>query len=176
MTENSTTPQKRPGAWHSPERIAEIVETVAQHTEPLCVNLGLELVHIEFQREAGGRILRIYIDKDTGVSLDDCAAVSNRLGDILDVVFADDEIGPYSLELTSPGSERPLSKLDDYERFSGRTAKIRLKEALNDQKNFRGKLIGVKEGAIIVETNQITVKIPFAAIAKARLVMGDGEL
>lgn len=175
MTENSIS-QKRPGAWHSPERVAEIVETVTQHTEPLCANLGLELVYIEFQRETAGRILRIYIDKEAGISLDDCATVSQRLSDILDVAFADDEVGPYSLEVTSPGSERPLSTLANYERFSGRMAKIRLKEAVNNQKNYRGKLIGVKDGAIIIETNQITVEIPFAAIARARLVTEDGEL
>lgn len=172
----NTTNQKRPGSWHSPERLAEITETVTQHAEPLCLNLNLELVLVEFQREAFGRIMRIYIDKEGGVGLDDCSAVSQRLGDILDVVFADDEIGPYNLEVTSPGLERPLAKLPDYVRFTGRTAKVRLKEALGGRKNFRGKLMAVNDGVIVMQINQETVEIPFTAIAKAWLVEEDGEL
>lgn len=167
--ENNTN-NKSPDSWHSAERLAEIVETVTLHTAPLCLNLGLELVHVEFQREAFGRIMRIYIDKDGGVSLEDCSAVSQRLGDILDVVFADDEIGPYNLEVTSPGLERPLSKLPDYIRFTGSTAKIRLKEAVGGRKNLRGKIVAVKDEVIIMNVNQQTVEIPFTAIAKARLV------
>lgn len=172
----NTANNKRPGSWHSPERLAGIIETVTQHAEPLCLNLELELVHVEFQREAFGRIMRIYIDKEGGVGLDDCSAVSQRLGDILDVVFADDEIGPYNLEVTSPGLERPLSKLPDYIRFTGRTAKVRVKEAIEGQKNFRGKIMAVNDGVIVMNVNQQTVEIPFTAIAKARLVEEDGEL
>lgn len=173
--ENTANP-KRPGSWHSPERLAEIIETVTRHTEPLCLNLDLELVHVEFQREAFGRIMRIYIDKDGGVGLGDCSAVSQRLGDILDVVFADDEVGPYNLEVTSPGLERPLSKLSDYIRFTGRAAKVRLAGAIDGRKNFRGKLMAVNDGVIVMQINQETVELPFTAIAKARLVEEDGEL
>lgn len=167
--ENNTN-NIHPDSWHSAERLAEIVETITLHTEPLCLSLGLELVHVEFQREAFGRIMRIYIDKDGGVSLNDCSAVSQRLGDLLDVVFADDEIGPYNLEVTSPGLERPLSKLPDYIRFTGSTAKVRLKEAVEGRKNLRGKIVAVKGEVIIMNVNQQTVEIPFTAIAKARLV------
>lgn len=174
MTE--TNAPKRPGSWHSPEKVAEIVTLVTQHAEPLCLSLGLELVHIEFQREAAGRIMRIYIDKEGGINLDDCVAVNQRLGDILDVVFPDDELGRYSLEVTSPGTERPLSKVADYERFKGRTAKVRLKEAIDNQKNFRGKIMAVNNNVITINTTKGTVEIPFAAITKARLVEEDGEL
>lgn len=173
--DNNTT-SKRPGSWHSPERLAAIIETVTMQAELLCVNLGLELVHVEFQREAFGRIMRIYIDKTGGVGLKDCTELSRCLGDILDVVFPDDEIGPYSLEVTSPGSERPLAKLADYVRFMGRVVKLRLKEPINDQKNYRGKIASVTEDVILIDINQNTVEIPFTAIAKARLVEEDGEL
>ena len=168
--------KKRPGSWHSPERLAEIIDTVIQHTEPLCTSLGLELVHVEFQREAFGRIMRIYIDKEGGVTLENCSAISQRLGDILDVVFANDEIGPYNLEITSPGTDRPLTKLSDYIRFTGRIVKIRLKEAINGLKNLKGVIMTVNNELITIKINQNTVEIPFTAIAKARLVEENGEL
>jgi ribosome maturation factor RimP len=78
-----------------------VIRQIAKLAEPLCDSEGLELVHIEYQRESGGRILRLYIDRPGGVSIDDCVNVSRQLNDLLDVNFED--IGPYTLEVTSPG-------------------------------------------------------------------------
>ena len=129
---------------------------------------GLELVHVEYQREAGGRILRIYIDRPGGVTVDDCATVSNQLSDILDIKL--DTQHPYTLEVSSPGIERPVSKFTDFEKFKGNRAKIRTAYPINEQKNFKGLLRGLLEENIILEADTDTIVIPFHDITKARLV------
>ena len=151
-----------------------IIKQIESLVEPLCDSEGLELVHIEYQREAGGRVLRLYIDRPAGVSIDDCANVSRQLNDLLDVNL--DDIGPYTLEVTSPGPERPLSKLKDYERFKGRKAKLKTRQPIDAQKNFSGTIIGTSAQQITLSSNEKTVVIPFGQIAKARLVDADGEI
>ena len=142
--------------------------------EPLCASENLELVHIEYQRESGGRVLRVYIDRPQGIALDDCVNVSRQLNDLLDVHL--DNIGPYNLEVTSPGPERPLSKLRDYEKFKGRLAKIKTLQPINGQKNFTGIIVGSIEERVSLSLNKKTVVIPFGDISKARLVEIDGEI
>jgi ribosome maturation factor RimP len=151
-----------------------IIRQVGVLAEPLCASEGLELVHVEYQREPGGRILRLYIDRAGGVTLDDCVNVSRQLNSLLDVYL--DEIGPYNLEVTSPGPERPLSKLQDYERFKGRKAKIKTWQPIDDQKNFTGVILGVAAEQIKLSSNEKTIAIPFGDISKARLVDADGEI
>ena len=152
----------------------EIIKQVEALAEPLCDSEGLELGHVEYQREPGGRILRLYIDRAGGVALDDCVNVSRQLNDLLDVYL--DDIGSYNLEVTSPGPERPLSKLQDYERFKSRKAKIKTRQPVNDQKNFTGIILGVAAKQIKLLSNEKTVTIPFGDISKARLVDVDGEI
>ena len=151
-----------------------IVRQVGGLAEPLCASEGLELVHVEYRREPGGRILRLYIDRAGGVTLDDCVNVSRQLNNLLDVSL--DDIGPYNLEVTSPGPERPLSKMQDYERFKGRKAKIKTCQPINDQKNFTGIILGVAAEQIKLSLNEKTIAIPFGDISKARLVDVDGEI
>ena len=151
-----------------------IIGLVGGLAEPLCASEGLELVHVEYQREPGGRILRVYIDRTGGVTLDDCVNVSRQLNDLLDVYLED--IGPYNLEVSSPGPERPLSKLKDYERFKGRKAKIRTWQPIDDRKNFTGVILGVAAEQIQLSSNEKTVTIPFGDISKARLVDVGGEI
>ena len=152
----------------------DIIKQVEALAKPLCDSEGLELVHVEYQRESVGRILRLYIDRAGGVTLDDCVNVSRQLNDLLDVYL--DDIGPYNLEVTSPGPERPLSKLQDYERFKGRKAKIKTWQPVNDQKNFTGIILGVSAKQVKLLSNEKTVTIPFGDISKARLVDVDGEI
>ncbi|MGD8342000.1 MAG: ribosome maturation factor RimP [Desulfobacterales bacterium] len=151
-----------------------IIKQIESLVESLCDSEGLELVHIEYQREAGGRVLRLYIDRPAGVSIDDCVNVSRQLNDLLDVNL--DDLGPYTLEVTSPGPERPLSKLKDYKRFKGRKAKIKTRQPIHAQKNFTGTIIGTSAEQIKLSCNEKTVVIPFGQIAKARLVGADGEI
>jgi ribosome maturation factor RimP len=151
-----------------------IINQVEALAGPLCASENLELVHIEYQRESGGRVLRVYIDRPEGVALDDCVNVSRQLNDLLDVHL--DNIGPYNLEVTSPGPERPLSKLQDYERFKGRLARVKTLQPINGQKNFKGIIVGSIEERVSLSLNDKTVVIPFGDISKARLVEVDGEI
>ena len=145
----------------------KVAAQVGLLAEPLCAAEGLELVHVEFQREANGRILRLYIDKPGGISLDDCVDVSRQMGDILDVNL--EEIGPYSLEVTSPGPRRPLAKHQDFERFKGQRAKITTSRPLNGQKNFTGVLAGLSGEQVNLQIGEENIVIPYQDISKARL-------
>jgi ribosome maturation factor RimP len=144
-------------------RIREIAERVAARE-------GLELVHVEM---TPGRnpILRIYIDKPGGVTIDDCSSVSQRVSLILDV---EEPIqSQYTLEVASPGLDRGLYKESDYERFAGLPAHVKLSEAINGQRNFHGKLIGLdREGevaAIIEDEHGNRHRLPLAKIIKANV-------
>lgn len=144
-------------------RIREIAERVAARE-------GLELVHVEI---AGGHnpVLRVYIDKPGGVTIDDCSSVSERISLILDV---EDPIpSRYTLEVASPGLDRGLYKESDYERFAGLPSHIKLSEAINGQRNFHGKLIGLdREGelaAIIEDETGNRHRLPLVKIIKANV-------
>ncbi len=171
---SNTTPWDNRNRRSGSKKEKKIIKQVEALAEPLCESEGLELVHVEYQREPGGKILRLFIDRAGGVALDDCVNVSRQLNDLLDVHL--DDIGPYNLEVTSPGVERPLSKLQDYERFKGRKAKIKTWQPINDQKNFTGIILGVAAEQIKLSSNEKTVTIPFGDISKARLVDVDGEI
>jgi len=136
--------------------------------EPLCEAEGMELVQVEYQREAGGRVLRLFVDRPGGVTLDDCIQISRQAGDVLEVCL--ENMGPYRLEVSSPGTNRPLVKQLDYERFKGRQAKIKTTQALNGQKNFKGVLAGISEGLVKLAVEGNTITIPIMEIAKAHLV------
>lgn len=156
------TPAANPPGAHA------VVEQVQALSEALCDAQGLELVHVEFLRDRGGRVLRLFIDKPGGVTLKDCAAVSRELGDVLDVHLPD--IGRYHLEVSSPGVNRPLSREADFERFKGYTAKIRTLLPIDGQRNFTGTLEGVSGQAILLAKGLITVAVPIKDILKAQLV------
>lgn len=135
--------------------------------ESLCDDMGLELVHLEYLRDRGGRIMRLYIDKPGGVTLEDCAAVSRELSDVMDVQLP--ELGPYHLEVSSPGPNRPLSRPSDFERFRGRQAKIRTRAPIAGQKNFSGILEGLSDGAVRLNQGRTTIAIAIESISKAHL-------
>ena len=140
---------------------------------PILESLGMELVDIEFVRAGRDSVLRLFIDKEGGVTLDDCADVSRELSAILDV---EDVIpGHYSLEVSSPGLDRPLKKPADYERFVGRLVKVRTYEALpddagNKRKTFIGRLLGLTDGNVAMQLSEgQSATIPLEKVAKANL-------
>ena len=145
-----------------------IEERVRELAERVCTDHGLELVHAEAAGPEGKPILRIFIDKPEGVTHEDCSAVSLHLGTILDV---EDFIhSAYTLEVSSPGLERGLYKRADYERFTNRQAKIKTRIAINGQRNFRGRIVGVKDESVVFEdVTSGRVIVPLAAIVKANL-------
>jgi ribosome maturation factor RimP len=150
----------------------EAIARIRGLAETLCESAGMELVHMEFQRESGGRMLRVYIDKPGGVGLTDCVFVSRQLGDLLDVYLEEDHPA-YNLEVSSPGPERPIGKANDFERFAGQWVKIKTRQSISGQKNFTGKLLGISEGIVKLEQNDIIRAIPHGEILKARLVQSS---
>lgn len=147
----------------------EIQSNIRRIAESLCESEGIELVHLEYRRESGGVILRIYIDKPGGVTMDNCTSVSRQLNDLLDIHF--EELPPYTLEVSSPGIDRPLVKKGDYEKFEGKTAKVRTKTPINGQKKFTGILSGVSGESLKLAIDGEIVKIPLDEIIKGRLTV-----
>jgi ribosome maturation factor RimP len=157
----------------SREIARQTIEAVWRIASPVCDAEGMELVHIEFQREPSGRILRLYIDKPGGVHLEDCVTISRQIGDLLDVAY--DVKGPYTLEVTSPGIHRPLGKRADFDRFKGSRVKVRTSVPLEGRSNYTGMLVGIEKEEVLVVVDGVTHRIPYENIAKARLVGEYGE-
>jgi ribosome maturation factor RimP len=147
--------------------IEERVQAIAGR---VAIDHGLELVHAEVAGPDNKPIVRIFIDKPAGVTHEDCREVSLHVGTVLDV---EDFIhSSYTLEVSSPGIERGLYKQKDYERFAGSLARMRTRRAINGQRNFRGRLLGIDGDEVLFEdrTNG-GVRIPLDSIAKANLEM-----
>jgi ribosome maturation factor RimP len=151
----------------------DMVEQVTALAVPLLDSLGIELVDIEYRKEGQGMILRLFIDKPGGVMLDDCADVSRELSEILDV---EDLVHThYNLEVSSPGLNRPLKKEADFQRYIGRTVKIRTFEmfpddAGNKRKTFLGELLSFSGGSVTMRLAEgQSASIPLDRIAKANL-------
>jgi len=145
----------------------KVIQQVWSLAEPLCSSEGLELIQVEYQRESAGRILRLYVDKPDGIKLDDCIGVSRQMSDILDVNLAD--VGPYSLEVTSPGPERPLAKREDFDKFKGNRAKLKTYRPINGRKNYTGVLLGITGDEVSLQIDEQIITIGFKDISKARL-------
>ncbi|MFH1981255.1 MAG: ribosome maturation factor RimP [Pseudomonadota bacterium] len=145
----------------------DIVRQVDALVAPFLAADGIELVLVEYRRESGGRIMRLYIDKPGGVMLDDCVSVNRYIGDLLDVSLGD--IGPYRLEVSSPGTDRPLVKPEDFKRFERERVQIRLKTPVQGRKNIKGQLTGSDADGISVETDAETLCIRYSQISMARL-------
>ncbi len=129
--------------------------------------LGYEYLGAEMVAHGKGRALRVYIDCAQGISLDDCAAVSHQLSGILDV---EDPIpGSYHLEVSSPGFDRPLFTLAQFERAKGQNVRIKLRGALGDRRSLRGCIVAVENGEIDLLMDDEQVRVAFAEIQKARL-------
>jgi len=145
-----------------------IAERVQELAERVAIDHGLELVHAEVAGPENKPIVRVFIDKPHGVTHDDCSEVSLHLGTILDV---EDFIhASYTLEVSSPGLERGLYKRADYERFAGSDAKLKTRQPIDGQRNFRGRLLGVDENNVLFEDRTSgRVRIPFDIITKANL-------
>lgn len=136
--------------------------------EPLCESEGIELVYVEFQREQGGRVLRLYLDGPGGVTIDDCARISRQVSALLDVYA--EKLDNYTLEISSAGLNRPLYKQMDFHRFAGRLAKIKTAEAVDGRKNFKGELTGIADGIVGIRIDGAEYSVPYEKIAKAQLV------
>ena len=151
----------------------DVKEQVEALARPITLSLGLELVEVEYKREGRKMVLRLYIDKPDGVSLDDCADVSREIATVLDV----EDVIParYTLEVSSPGLNRPLKTRNHYTEYAGRLVKIKTFEMLPDdagnlRKTFLGELLGMEGDMIRLKLREgQTASIPLSAVAKAHL-------
>lgn len=147
-----------------------IEERIRDITERAAAERGMELVHVETARGAGRgqTVVRIFIDKPDGITHADCVEISHHVGTVLDV--EDPLPDSYTLEVSSPGLERGLYRLADYERFTGEQARLKTDRAIGNQRNFRGRIIGVDGDDIIFDDRTSgEVRVPFDAIAKANI-------
>lgn len=134
------------------------------------VDQAYELVDVEYVKEGPHRYLRIYMDKEGGITLEDCQKISESISAPLDKQDFIDEA--YFLEVSSPGLDRPLKKDEDYLRFNGENIEVKLYEALNGEKVYEGELTGFSQDIVeIVTDNKETVQIPKAKIASAKLAV-----
>jgi len=147
-------------------------EEIRELAEPLIEAEGMELVLAECLKMKSRWTVRLYLDKEGGVTLDDCATISNQLGDILDV--NDMPPGPYTLEVSSPGLDRPLDRDRDFLKYLGADVAIKLDEKLEGSRNFRGKLIDFVdengEKVLLVDVMGTIRRIPRGKVIKAHLV------
>jgi len=148
--------------------MADVVERIQQLLDPILASLGLALWDLDFQRQGPQWVLRIYVDRESGVTLNDCESVSRDLSAVLDV----EEIIAHSftLEVSSPGLDRTLSKPEHYVRFISSQIKLKTFQPINGQKVFHGKLLGMELNTIKVEVDAgIVMDIVLSNIAKASL-------
>jgi ribosome maturation factor RimP len=154
---------------------ASVVEQVRVVASRVAESYGLEIFDVQFRREAPGMVLRVQIDRpgpaaraEDSVSVEDCARVSRDMSAILDV----EDMVPiaYTLEVSSPGLDRPLRRPDDYSRFAGRRAKIVMRERVDGQGFFKGRLGGVEGSDVLIEgDDRRTHRVPLHLITRANL-------
>jgi ribosome maturation factor RimP len=157
------------------QRDAPVVERVREAAARVASTHGLEIFDVQFRREASGMVLRVRLDRpgpaatpEESVSVDDCARVSRDLSAMLDV----DDVVPvaYTLEVSSPGLDRPLRHADDYRRFSGRRAKLVMREMVDGQKFLKGILAGVEGADVLIDGDDgRRHQVPVGVITRANL-------
>ena len=157
------------GDDHMVQRAYE--DRIRELAEPVVEAEGMELILVECLRMKSRWIVRLYLDKEAGATLDDCAEISNQLGDILDI--NDIPPGQYTLEVSSPGLDRPLHRDKDFLKYRGSNVHIRIDEKLDGIRNFRGKLVDfVNEDGknmVILDVLGAIRRIPRDRIVRARL-------
>jgi ribosome maturation factor RimP len=146
----------------------QVSEKVREIAERIAAENGLDIVHVDVAGGDRSPAVRIFIDKPAGVTHEDCSLISHHVGTILDV---EDFIpSAYTLEVSSPGLERELFNLKDYEKYAGHLAKLKTRQPINNQRNFRGKIVGVEgENVIFEDKTSGQVTVPFDLIAKTNL-------
>jgi ribosome maturation factor RimP len=142
---------------------------------PLLQTEGFSLVDIDYKGEQGGWVLRVLIDREHGITLDDCTRVSREFGQLLDV----EDVIPasYRLEVSSAGLDRPLKKEADFVKYTGRRVRIKTKDQISGRRNFKGDLLGCTEGNVMVQVEESEVfTIPLTSILKANLELEVNRL
>ncbi len=148
--------------------MGQMLENVQGMIEPVIVSMGYELLGLQYIPGKHSATLRLYIDSDAGITVDDCSVVSHQVSGLLDV--ENPLVGRYTLEVSSPGLDRPLFKLVHYEAFLGHSVKLRLRVPLNNRRKFSGVIKAVKGNDIILVTGNEECHLNFDSIEKANLI------
>jgi ribosome maturation factor RimP len=152
----------------------EVVDRVRALVRPVAFNEGMEVVEVEYRRESSGWVLRLILDKEGGVTLDDCTRVSQEVGRSLDV---EDIIQtPYTLEVSSPGLTRPLKTEKDFVKYRHRLIKLKTVDPIQNRRQFKGRLLGVSENEVEIEVDGGIFRIPLSNVAKANLEIDQDVL
>lgn len=150
----------------------DLKDKIWQLAEPIATSEGMELIHVECLKMHSRWVFRLYLDKVGGVTLNDCTEVSNQLGDVLDV--HDLSRGPYTLEVSSPGLDRPISRDQDFQKFQGAKVKIKTHNKIDGMKNFQGTLVDFVEESgwkiVRIDVAGKIYNIPKNEIVKTNLV------
>ena len=145
----------------APEHLLNLIE-------PIVEGLGYECVGIDYNPHPKHGLLRIYIDSENGILVDDCTKVSHQVSGVLDV---EDPIqGNYQLEVSSPGADRPFFKISQFERYIDSTVLVNLFKSISGRRKITGRIVKVADEIITLEEGEQTYEVPFDAISKARLV------
>ena len=136
--------------------------------EPVIAAQGMEILEIEYRRESVGWVLRIFLDSERGISVEDCAEISRIAGDLLDV--ADLIQAPYNLEVSSPGIDRPLRKPEHFQKYIGNIIEARTISPIENRRNFRGELKQASSEGVVIECEAGSYSIPMSLIERARLL------
>jgi len=148
--------------------MAKLEEIITHMVEPIIEKNGMELVEVEYVKEGQDWFLRIFIDKDTGITLDDCELISRAVGKVLDE--KDPISQAYHLEVSSPGLERPLKKTKDFQRFLENMVEVKTFVPINGKKKFKGILKKGNDDEITLGIGEEEIVIPRDKISKANLV------
>lgn len=144
-----------------------IQQELEQLIEPLLTELGYVLWGTEFRTQGRSALLRIYIDKPTGIGIEDCERVSRQVGALFDV---EDPIGNhYTLEVSSPGLPRPLFKPSQYQDYLGQEVSMKLGKMMNGSRKLSGSIVSVTEDQLSIQSGDQVVTVPFTSIMKAHL-------
>jgi len=152
--------EKKPPVATKDRQIKELLESTVEA-------LGFDLWGVEYLSQGRHSSLRIYIDAEAGITVDDCALVSSQVGSVLDV--EDPITGEYTLEVSSPGMDRLLFELDQFPAYVGETVELRLRSAFEGRRKFKGVLKGIEGEDVVVQVDDHEYLLPYSTIEKARI-------
>lgn len=152
----------------------KIIEKIEKIVTPVVNEMGLSLVDIEYMQDGGYWYVRIYVENLNGeITLEECAAISGKIDEDVDKLIEQ----RFFLEVSSPGIERPLKKIEDFIRFKGEKIKVSLKHKINDKKSFEGIITECKDNIIFLEIEEENiVEIPFSEVKKANIIYVFDEI
>ncbi len=151
-----------------------IADKIKEIIMPLLNEAGVKLVEMTYRRIGRNMLLRLLVDKSTGITLDECSDLNSRIGDVLD---AEEFLSTsYILEVSSPGLDRPITARDDFERLIGKKMEIFLKDSLNGKLQYNGILEKVGEDFLLIRDKADSINIPLDTVNKGKLTIGFGKL